>query len=227
MIGGAGSLIYYSNPRNFRSCHSIWLLPPERLRSLLKQKVKAHTKGPGQIGWYGENYQIDASESNGGKLDDSYDKPSNTVFFRGDATMDQCLEMNCLRKMALLAVRNMSGLNSTMRKHPSHLSWVRGFYPLNHPATVSMAPAARQNERSDFQIEQMSLCSVQEGSGVLEMGYQVSLGPASSCIASSQHRLQVLPAAEHVPVWRQSLPQYVAPGRHKFVSLCCILKITH
>lgn len=71
----------------------------------------------------------------------------------------------------------------------------------------------------------MSLCSVQEGFGVLELGYEVSLGPASSCIASSQHHLQVLPAADHVPVWRQILPWYVAPGRHKFVSLSCILNI--
>ena len=68
-------------------------MPPERLRSLLQQKARAHTSEPGQIRWYGENYQIDASGSNGGKLDDSYDKPSNTVFFRGDASMDRCLKM--------------------------------------------------------------------------------------------------------------------------------------
>lgn len=146
--------------------------------------------------------------------------------------MDQCLEMNCLKKkrkkkMALLAVGNMSGLSSTTRKDWSHLSWVRGFYPLNNPTTGSMAPAARLNERFDFQIEQMSLCSVQEVSGVFEMGYEISLGPSSACIASWQHRLQALPAAEHVPVSRQILPWYVAPGRHKFVRLSCILNITH
>lgn len=142
-------------------------MPPEKLRSLLQQKARAHTSEPDQIRWYGENNQNDALGSNGGKSDDSYDKPSNTVFFRGDATMDQCLEMYWLRKKkALLAVGNLSGLNSTARKHSIHLSWVRGFYPLSHPETLSMAATARRNERFDPKIEQTSLFSVQEGTGV-------------------------------------------------------------
>ena len=68
-------------------------MPPETLRSPLQQKVRAHTLEPGQIRWYVENYQNDASGSNGGKSDDSYDKPSNTVSFQVDATMGQYLEM--------------------------------------------------------------------------------------------------------------------------------------
>ena len=129
-------------------------MPPERLRSLLQQKARAHTSEPGQIIWYVENYQNDASGSNGGKSDDSYDKPSNIVSFRGGATKGQCLEMCWSKKrMALLVVGNLSGLNSTVREHSIHLSWVRGFFPLSRPATLSMAPAARRDERFDSQIE--------------------------------------------------------------------------
>lgn len=92
-------------------------MPPEKLRSLLQQKARAHKSEPGQIRWHGENYQNDASRSNGGKSDDSYDKASNTVFLRGDATMDQCPEMCWLKKkMAFLAVGSLSRLNSMVRK---------------------------------------------------------------------------------------------------------------